>query len=265
MSRLDDALAPARALGPQGLVPYPTGQGRRVEADGYLYMAPSAATLIGQSGLGMDVRVLAGVMASEAGSLPTTYRYAIGETVLNECRAKGYTTLRRVTGDGKKQGHFGEQSGRWCASSRNPTRADVAIAQAVVATYNLNVTRGARRWVSLKVMDGGYQRGKPLAYNALSLLKKWGDEGWQWVGPIVDDRGVELIDPWLQCHLALVGKGKVDHDRHERLVAYGRSKGSALAVSDEASSDFDDGAPVVRVGAFAALAAALGLPNLWRK
>lgn len=171
-------------------------------ASGYEYRAPGAEAVAQAAGIQLEVACLAAVLASEALDAVRWPQYAdaIASAVLAECDAKGLSVYSRVTMAGvslrsgkspEAAGHFGRQGGRWCSSYQTPRRVHVEAARAALALGPDG--SGARRWVDLRIMDGGKQGGRKLAHNAESLARKWHLEGWRWVGPRPD------IDPYRLC------------------------------------------------------------------
>jgi len=187
---------------------------------------PMAAQLVAAvAGLGgtEDSYTLARVIASEAGNLAMIAQLCIADAVLNECAAAKVSVLHKVTTPGAayplaNAGYYGEQRTRWCASRVDPKEAHHEVAKVALGNRALAITRGARRWISCKVQDGGSQNGKPLAYDAVGIVKKWGGEGWEWIGDLFDPLGVELFDPYSQCMFKLVGAGKANIDKGVAMV-----------------------------------------------
>ncbi len=192
---------------------------RKVEVNGYERCEPKGEEWCSKAGLTMDQGALARMVASEVGRLPVQYMIGVVECVLNECKTKGITPFQRITMDGirirggkvaKSAGYFGRQSGRWCASIVDPTRQHAEVAKTVLShsTSKRLVARDGRRWVDGKVMDHGRQNGKPLTYNAVTLVEKWGKEGWEWIGQVYEADGKTLlIDPYILMMFRHVGKG----------------------------------------------------------
>lgn len=171
-------------------------------ASGYEYRAPGAEAVAQSAGIQLEVACLAAVLASEALDAVRWPQYAdaIASAVLTECDAKGLSVYSRVTMAGvslrsgkspEAAGHLGRQSGRWCSSYQTPRRVHVDLARSALMLGPDG--SGARRWVDLKIMDGGRQGGRRLAYDAASLARKWHLEGWRWVGPRPE------IDPYRLC------------------------------------------------------------------
>ena len=193
--------AQSSPISPRAAVPGWVTVGART-ASGYEYRAPGAEAVAHAAGLPLDVACLAAVLASEALDAIRWPQYAraIASAVLTECEAKGLSIYSRVTMAGvslrsgrapEAAGHFGRQGGRWCSSYQTPRRVHVELAREALV---LGPDRsGARRWVDLRVMDGGKDGGRKLAYDAASIARKWHLEGWRWVGPRPE------IDPYRLC------------------------------------------------------------------
>jgi hypothetical protein len=210
MPSLADALALARAKLTGGRFGPAT---THAVVNGHERCEPDGLALIGQAGSSSDAYSLARVFASECGSLPTTYAWCIGEAVQNSARAAGLSIFSRVTNPGAayplaNRGYYGEQRTRWCSTYRDPLAWHHEVALAVLKNPDLDVSKGARRWISCKVQDGGVQNGRPLKNDSKGIVESWAGDGYEWVGPIHDRvTGVEIIDPYLQCMFRYVGKG----------------------------------------------------------
>jgi hypothetical protein len=248
---LDTILAPARAASPTLVGPATSPR----EVAGHVRREPDAATCIARSGRPADPYILARILESEAGSQPLTYRYCIGEAVLNDMAATGDTLLQLATG-GINPNHFGAQSGRHCATSQDPRLPSYLVAEAVLARRGspLGLAKGARRWFSPRTQDGGTQGGKPLKFDAVALVKKRAGEGWEWVGDIFHpNTGEWLIDPYLLCLFKWVGKGKAIPTRGLAMVELGRkSPRGKSGPLDEGTRDEPNGGKRWAAGALLA-------------
>jgi hypothetical protein len=260
---LDEMLLPVRAAFVRGDV---SPKGKIVTVDGHDRIEPSNAELARARGLTADENALACVVAAEAGGLPSPYGLCIAEIVLREAATRGTTVAALVTGIGKNKGYCGEQRTRWCSSRANPRIWHLEVARVAMRHRAFNLSRGARRWVGLRVMDRGLQNGKPLSYDAEGILRKWGAEGWEWVGEIHHpDTGEWLIDPYLQCMLRHAGKGKADIDRGLRMVAAARARngrGGPFGEAAEESGRHEDVAVGVAAGAAVIAGVAIAKPAL---
>lgn len=123
--------------------------------------SPAELALQGSQRLGrsdvipLNVWTLATVIASEAGSGPEIAKAAIAHAVMNAARRKGVSIFKLIAPDGK----FGGQQGRYAASSRPPTEADVRIAEAVYTGKIKDPTRGADQWDSPRTQRALVARG----------------------------------------------------------------------------------------------------------
>jgi len=259
VAKLDDILAPARAALTAGR--FGPATTHRV-VNGHDRTEPDAATLIAQSGESEAVYTIARVLASEVGNQPTTYAYCVAEALIREAAASSLSVLKKVTTPGAafptaNAGYFGEQRTRYCASSKDPQKWHVEVARAALAHHDMNLSRGARRWVSLGTMDGGVQNGNALAYDADGIITKWAGDGWQWVGDIYHPTtGELLILPYKLCLLAFVGKGKVNTAPALAMVDQGR-RGGPTDLSGAGRDDTGEGGGLwVAVAAAAAVAGA---------
>lgn len=196
-----------------------TNTKRRI-VDGYERVEPRGDIWCRQAGLNLDEGALARMVASEAGRMPPQYMLAVIEATLNEARAKNISAFQRITMQGiklrggamaKSAGYFGRQSGRWCASIQDPTFQHLEAVRVALSASARLVTRDGRRWVDGKVMDGGLQAEKKLKYNAVTIVEKWGAEGWEWIGPVYEPDGQTLlIDPYRLMVFRFVGRGKAN-------------------------------------------------------
>ncbi len=179
--------------------------------DGYQFRGVTLATWARAAGVSDDVAAGAWVAASEARDVKTypAYGFAILEAVVNAARAAKRTPATQVTRDvthAAAAGHFGRQSGRWCSTFQPPTARHLELARlALFARERPLLAGNARRWIDPMVQDGGKQAGKALAYNALGIVRKWGLEGWQWVGPVAGPDGKAILDPYRLMLLEQVG------------------------------------------------------------
>jgi hypothetical protein len=176
---------------------------RREDSSGYLYVTPSAADIARASGLDVETLSLAALIASEVGTLSPRYYAIVGEVGLAEARARG-TTVTKLLTSAVKSGHageYGEQTGRYAASSVRPNRRHYRAAELIRRGDTADFSRGARKFFAPKVMDAGKQRGRTLAHDAESLYRKWYGEGWRWTGHGESDG----IDPYVLFPMARTG------------------------------------------------------------
>lgn len=202
--------------------------------NGYEYRDPDALTLAKKCGLDEGTLSLACALASEAPPRKyPAYTLAIAGAIANECKATGLTPYQRVTMAGVHlagggvpvaAGHFGRQSGRWCASLQAPTLYHVEAARMALDGMAAPFSAGARRWVDCRVMDRGKQGGKALRYDALGIVRRWGAGGYQWVGPI-ESKGEVVIDPYVLMLFERV-PGQADTGPAQQAIADGRRRWS---------------------------------------
>ena len=141
------------------------------------------------SGLDRNTYAVARCVASEVGAQrPGEYLLGVAEGVRNEAKRRGVEPYALLTFGTRSEyawtrGMYGQQHGRWAATSQDPhLRAVVAARFALQNATNL--CRDTIRWCSPDVMDGGTQGGRPLRYNAVTLAEKWGAEGKVWIGAV---------------------------------------------------------------------------------
>lgn len=168
---------------------------------GYEYRQMPARDWAAAAGLHVDVSALAWALASEAPSVERYPRYAraIGHAIMNASSAASISPHERVTMDGirvlghpaRAEGHYGRQSGRWCASIQWPQKGHLGEAAGVHA--RLTPDHPARLWADLRIMDKGRQNGRPLQYDAAGIVRRRWLQRWAWVGPIYG------IDPFVLC------------------------------------------------------------------
>lgn len=266
MGTLAQALELARAKLTDG---YFGPRTKTATVNGHERVEPDGLTLIDQSGSSSDAYSLARLIASECGTQPLTYQWCVAEGTRNSSNAADISIFRRVTDPGAayptaNKGYYGEQRTRWASTKQDPKVAHHEVALAVLSNPTMNLAKGARRWISCKVQDGGVQNGKPLPNDAKGIITSWSKDGYQWVGPIFEPQlGQELIDPYLLCLFEFVGAGKADPARGLAMVDERRKSAftaKAVAPDEGGARDMAHlGMPVV-LGAFAA---ALGLAH-WK-
>jgi LAS superfamily LD-carboxypeptidase LdcB len=192
---------------------------RRVVVDGYERAEPRADEWCRQARLTLDQGALARMVASEVSTKPPQYMLAVVEATLNQVRAAGISAFEQITMEGltvrgkkpKSAGYFGRQTGRWCGSIQDPTLQHLEAVRVALAAPQPLVARDGRRWVDGSVMDKGQQAGKKLRNNAVTIVQKWGAEGWEWIGPVYESDGrTLLLDPYLLMIFRKVERGKAD-------------------------------------------------------
>lgn len=186
-----------------------------------------AARWAALAGLSQDEAALASVVANEVGN-DVDEAIIVCEATCRQAAAAKRSVFDQVVNVGRNAGYFARQSGRWCASLGQPRENHLAIARAVLHARDVGkwlISPNARRWVAGRVMDRGFQAGKPLAYNAVSLMEKWGREGWQIEGPFLQDDGeTSLFDPYLFAPMEFVGPGKANVGRSVAIMFDGRAR-----------------------------------------
>lgn len=217
---------------------------RREDSAGYLHVFPPAAEIARQAKCTVNELALAANIASEVGSLPLQYWVCVGEVARNEAAARGTDVASLLTSEVRSghKGEFGEQRGRWAASSQKPNARHLAMAKRLLAERT-NFTNGARKYFDGKVQDGGVQRGVALAHDAIGIVEKWYREGFRWTGIGL----AQEIDPYLLMLFAKGGAASVDETK--AAVADGRRRWKiGQAVAGGAA-----GAALVGAGAYYAL------------
>ncbi len=150
---------------------------------------PGPVILHEKSGLDRNTYAIARCIASEVGSSRhASALLSVAEAVRNSAKAKGiepYQLLVVNTSAAYKftQYWYGEQHGRWAATSRDPTKRTVEVAR-LVQSSQTNLTNDGRRWFAPKVQDAGKQGERKLSYDAIGIAEKWGAEGDEWIGPL---------------------------------------------------------------------------------
>lgn len=178
--------------------------------DGYVFVKESPVDLARAGGLDVEDLALAACVQSEVGSLPSQYKYAVAEAIHNDALARGETLLTRLTSGTKAPGHFGQQSGRFAATSQKPTGKSLAAARLARAGAARGFTRGARRFIDPKVHDGGIQAGKSIP-TAEAVIRSRYNEGWKWVGPLHDPvTGEWLIESYVLFLFSKSGTASLD-------------------------------------------------------
>jgi hypothetical protein len=184
-----------------------------------------------RSGIDRDTYATARCIASEVRGTGEAL-LAVAEAIRNAAKEKGttpYTLLayRTAAAYSWTAGRYGEQHGRWASTRQDPTQRTLAAARAALQ-QGANIANGAARWLGLATMDAGSQGDRKLTYDAIGIAKKWGAEGWQWIGhlPRVDTyRTVALFrrvsgkvgndDLCAVIELARGGKSVVGRDAYE--------------------------------------------------
>jgi hypothetical protein len=132
------------------------GYGTSVDKDGTLLGKPVAAIAIAQAVRNKAKRAWKGSIT----------------------KALTYSTYASVP-----QWHYGEQSGRYASTSRNPNRWHLEVARAVINEDVPNLVADAHMFFDPRTQDGGTQGGKAINPSD-EILIKWHDEGNAWIGPV---------------------------------------------------------------------------------
>lgn len=144
------------------------------------------ADLAAAAGLSPETYALARLVASEAGGRAApAEQMAIAEVGRNEADRRGISILRLLTRDESpdRNGYFGQQSGRWAATTRDPNGRAVAAAR-IALEGSTELAQGAGKFFHPRTQDAGLQGGRRLRRNAAEVIGSWGSEGWQWIGPL---------------------------------------------------------------------------------
>lgn len=196
------------------------------DASGYEYRLIPGRVWSTQAGLAPDISAMAWALASEAVSAERYPQYAraIGHAIVNAARRANLSVHARVTNEGVRllggrrspqAGHYGRQSGRWCASLQWPHYAHLNEARRVLDAPETE--HPAELWADLRIMDKGWQGGKKLAYDAEGIVKRRWLGRWAWVGPLPG------IDPYVLCLFRIRRPADVLDDAM-RMVSDGRRR-----------------------------------------
>lgn len=187
--------------------------GTKDATTGTEFRLPFAREVIAAAKLGLDEGTLACVLASEFPTEYPAYLLAGAHCVINDATAlypdkdgRGRTEgaiLARVTRAKNASGCFARQSGRWCSSWQAPTQRTLAAARLALRGVGAELAAGGRRWLDLKVQDGGKQAGGALPATEAVLRSRYA-EGWRLVPP--DPR----IDDYILAILAREGVSLAD-------------------------------------------------------
>lgn len=140
----------------------------------------------------------------------TAATIAMAQVVVNEARARRSSITKLLTtGIASKMapaGFYGEQRGRYAATTRPPTRWHLEVAEQVLAGDVPNLARGALHFLAPSVWArGGTQSGRKLR-PLPDVLGDWmlGSERNDWVGQ------VPTVDPF---YLVFLGPGGTSSSR----------------------------------------------------
>jgi hypothetical protein len=245
----------------------PTGTGETVKI-----ALADPGTLAAQAGLSREAYALARCITSEGygGSvLPKRLQQlgldpnygraaaavAIGQAIRNGAKLDGGKSIEQKLTYSKfvsARGYFGEQSGRYAATTLDPTMWAGQVAQAVLADDGglPDLARGAHKFLDLAIYKTGIQAGKEIPPLEQTLKSWMDDEGLVWKGP------VPTIDTY---HLALLGRGSASlaqrqEQRQELLDIFAVGK----AGNDEPEGGDPDDGPVDWTDVVAVLAVVIG-------
>jgi len=163
--------------------------GTTVTQDGVSHIVESPASLAAQAGVSLDVYSLGRCIASEGHSGPSSEdekaAIAIGQVVANGARKRGVsvTNLLIRSNYASANGHYGEQLGRYAATSKDPCAWHLSIAADVLAGRTVDLISGATKWNDPRSQDSGSQAGHAIK-DAITIIQKWTSEGSAWIGGI---------------------------------------------------------------------------------
>lgn len=174
-----------RAIGAASKAALPIPWTQSTMPGGYVFTVESPSSLASKAGVPVDDLSLAACVQSEVGSLPPQYLYAVGEAINNESLVTGQTLTSLLAGGGKAPGHYGQQSGRFAATTQRPSQRALVAARLARQNAGARFVKGARRFLDLKVHDGGTQAGKAIV-GAEAIIRSRYNDGWKWIGPLHD-------------------------------------------------------------------------------
>jgi hypothetical protein len=233
------------------LTTVPTGSGGTVRI-----ALADPADLAAQAGLSREAYALARCITSEGYGGPSMGKaaaaVAIGQAIRNGARLTGQSIEQKLTYSKfvAARGYFGEQSGRYAATTLDPTFWAGQVAKAVLADELPDLARGADHFLDLAVYKTGIQAGKEIPPLQTTLTKWMDGDGLVWKGPI------PTIDTY---HLALLGRGSASlpqrqQQRQELLDIFEAGK---AGLTEPEGGDPDDG-PIDWADVVAVLAVTIG-------
>lgn len=237
------------------LTTVPTGTGGTVR----IAMA-QPAVLAAQAGLSREEYALARCITSEGYGGDKVGRaaaaVAIGQAIRNGARLDGGKSIEaKLTASTfpEASGFFGEQAGRYAATTQDPTWWAGQVAQAVLNDDVPDLARGGHKFLDMAVFARGEQAGRQL--NSIeSTLRAWMlTEGNVWLGPI------PTVDTY---HLVVLGRGTVSQAERQSqlddlLAIYEDGK-----AGNNAPADGDPDADVSNWQALVVVAAVVGAAYL---
>lgn len=208
------------------------------------------ADLAAQAGLPRSTYALARCIRSEGyGGDPigrAAAAVAIGQAIRNGATIKGRGIEATLTAStfGAAAGFYGEQTGRYAATTLEPTRWTADVAQQVLDDTVPDLARGAHKFLDLAVFAGGTQAGRELSPIA-NVLKSWmlGPDELEWKGPI------PTVDTY---HLVLLGRGHAtlaerQAQRDQLLDIYERGQAGDHGPEEGDPDDVGGGVPALLV------------------
>lgn len=190
-------------------------------------IAPSL--LADSAQLPLDVYSVARLVASEWGSGPAPGLLAIAEAARNRAKALGQTMTAMLTKDtnAAQTGYYGRQTGRWAATSQDPTARAVAAARGALEA-GTNVASGAVKFFHPRTQDRGWQGGTALTKDAAQVVTSWAGDGYQFIhdAPLYSMG----IDPYEFMIFKRVS-GKVDTARALTAISKGRGSAGGATLS----------------------------------
>lgn len=172
------------------------------------------------AGVSFEVYTLARYMASEVGSGPAAEKLAVGEAALNRAALEGISITKllvyRQASTHPNYGYYGPINvrntagkltapyGRWAATSKDPTRGDLALAAGLISGELRGFNKGADDQDGVEYFDD------PVGH-----VRREGAKRKYWVGPLpgVDPwrtfqlRSLKTIDPDSPVGRALIDRG----------------------------------------------------------
>jgi hypothetical protein len=116
------------------------------------------AGLARASGYPLDVYAMASCMQSE--EKHDKGRLAVGLAIWNAVRKDRKRIPKKLLFSARKDGngHFGEQAGRYAATSLPPTARTLQLAEAIIAGRVEDITKGAVQWDAPKIQDENHKK-----------------------------------------------------------------------------------------------------------
>ena len=165
--------------------------------------ATEPAELAAAAGLSREEYALARCIRSEGyGGDPVgraAAAVAIGQAVRNGAELSKLSIERKLTNSqfAAASGLYGEQAGRYAATTLDPRRWDGEVARAVLAGGLPDLAQGGHKFVDPRVFAGGTQAGRALD-RFVEVMTSWVlDDGLVWKGHI------PTVDAF---HLVVLGK-----------------------------------------------------------